>query len=149
MRHLLLALHANAAPCTISHVTAREYFSALESRISREFVGMRDQALREIWCDGFLPEPEIQISRRHRRITGKVWVGFGGSRQELWDFALLLGATPKNRQQIDWSALLPAKDLTGWLSMDFGKKLMTLRPYAAYPEIDPAKGALPAENPLP
>lgn len=106
MRHLLLALHANAAPCTISHVTAREYFSALESRISREFVGMCDQALREIWCDGFLPEPEIHISRRHRRITGKVWISFGGSRQELWDFHFSRSACRARPVHVERSAFL-------------------------------------------
>jgi len=116
-------------------VTEREYFIALEYRVCRELAGMRDKQLRAVWCDGFLPEPQIEISRRHRRVTGKVWIGFGGSHQELWDFHLLLGPIVKDRQQIDWAALLPANEVTGWLSMYFESKLMTLRPYAAYPDV--------------
>ena len=143
-----LALHAKIPLGTIPRLTEREYFIALEYRVCRELAGTRDKQLRIVWCDGFLPEPEIQISRRHSRITGKVWIGFGGSHQELWDFYLLLGAIVKDRQQIDWSALLPGKDVTGWLSMDFEKKLMTLRPYAAYPDVEPAKTAPPAARPV-
>jgi len=119
-------------------VTEREYFIALEYRVCRELAGMRDITLRGVWCDGLLPDPQIEISRRHRRIAGKVWIGFGGSHQELWDFHLLLGGMVKDPQQIDWAALLPANKVTGWLSMDFEKKLMTLRPYAIYPDILPS-----------
>ena len=109
---------------------------------------MRDKHLRIVWCDGFLADPQIEISRRHRRITSKIWIGFGDSRQELWDFHLLLGAMVKDRQPIDWAALLPPDEVTGWLSMDFEKKLITLRTYAAYPDVEPVKGA-PAGDPLP
>jgi len=133
-------LHVEAAAHTISHVTESEYFIALEYRVCRELAGMRDKQLRTVWCDGFLSEPQIEISRRHRRITGKVWIGFGGSHQELWDFHLLLGAIMKDPQQIDWSALLPPNDVTGWLSMYFESKLMTLRPCAAYPDIERSMG---------
>lgn len=125
--------------CTIFRVTKQEYFDALESRVCGELAGMRDITLRGVWCDGFLPDPEVQISRRHRRIAGKVWIGFGGSRQELWGFHLLLGGMVKDPQQIDWPALLPPDEVTGWLSMYFESKLMTLRPYAAYPDLEPTK----------
>jgi hypothetical protein len=134
-------LQVSVASYTIPSVTEPEYFSALELRVCGELAGMRDKALQEIWCDGFLAEPQIEISRRHRRVTGKVWIGFGGSHQALWDFHLLLGAIVKDPQQIDWSALLPANEVTGWLSMYFESKLLVLRPYAAYPDIAPAKGS--------
>lgn len=149
MRDPRLALHAKVALRTIPRVTKQEYFDALESRVCGELAGMRDITLHIVWCDGFLAEPQIEISRRHRRVTGKVWIGFGGSHQELWDFHLLLGPMVKDPQQIDWAALLPADEVTGWLSMYFESKLMTLRPYAAYPDGEPAKGAPPAGHPLP
>ena len=138
MRHSIAALHVKAVTCTIFHVTEREYFIALEYRVCRELAGMRDENLRIIWCDGFLPDPQIEISRRHRRVTGKFWIGFGGSHHELWDFHLLLGPIVKDRQQIDWAALLPPDEVTGWLSMYFESKLLVVRPYAIYPEILPS-----------
>ena len=138
MPHSCLRCTRMPRPAQSPCVTDREYFIALEYRVCRELAGMRDKQLRTVWCDGLLPDPQIEISRRHRRVTGKVWIGFGGSHQELWDFHLLLGPIVKDRQQIDWSALLPPDEVTGWLSMDFEKKLMTLRPYAIYPDILPS-----------
>ena len=115
-------------------MTEKDYFAALEYRICREMLGMRDVRLTYMWCDGILPEQAIP-SDRPRRITGRVW--FGSSGQECWDFVLMLGRSPVAREKIDWAKLMPPNDVTGWLSLDFKKRVMKIDPRAAYADKQP------------
>ncbi len=111
---------------------------------------MDDCALRHWWCDGFIPHC---IDPERRCVIGNVWM-VDGQKQQQWEFSLMLGENwrnedvaphhpnplvtlayaPLEQADIDWAALLPAQNLTGWLSMDFKHKHLTL---------DPARGEVP------
>jgi hypothetical protein len=118
-------------------VTESEYFGRLEMRICRELQGMREKELREIWCDGFIPEEFSAIGNRSR-ITGRVWTAFGRKSQECWGFVLNLGLQALDRDEVDWDALMPGENSTGWLSLDFKTKFVKISPLAAYPDRVPA-----------
>ncbi len=110
-------------------LTEREYFGHLEMRVSRELAGMRQRELRELWCDGFIPD-DFNVVGNRCRITGSVWVAFGQARQESWKFVLNLGGT-RSRDEINWATMLPAEDVTGWLALDFNTKFMKVNPLGA------------------
>lgn len=105
-------------------------------RISRELAGMRQRDLQWWWCDGFIPDA-LEVVGERCRITGKVWMALGQERQELWEFVVYLGPA-RPREQIDWAVLLPPEDVTGWLSLDFETKSMTVNPFVAHPDGEPA-----------
>jgi hypothetical protein len=111
-------------------VDGTEYWRHLEFRICRELAGMREKNLRAWWCDGFIPE---LLDATRGCFTGRVWMAHG-KHQEAWHFTLVLGPHLRACEQIDWGALVVAEDLTGWLSIDPGRKTMTINPQAAYPE---------------
>ncbi|HEY0008680.1 MAG TPA: hypothetical protein VGB55_08155 [Tepidisphaeraceae bacterium] len=48
-------------------------------------------------------------------------------RPESWQFIVYLGGA-RQREKTDWPAMLPAEDVTGWLSLDFGTKFMKVNP---------------------
>ena len=104
-------------------------------RVSGELAGMRQRELRSLWCDGFIPDV-FEVVGQRCRISGEVWMAFDQERQELWDFVVYLGPA-RPREQIDWAALLPAEDLTGWLSLDFETKFMKVDPFVAHPDGEP------------
>ena len=116
-------------------MTEKEYFNRLEFRICREFGGMRETHLRATWCDGFIPEV-ITFLGNHTRITGRVWLVFG-KKEECWDFSLLIGGNAANRNEIAWESALPDEDVTGWLSLDFDKRFMRIKPASGYPDPEP------------
>jgi hypothetical protein len=58
-------------------------------------------------------------------------VAFGQEGQERWQFVLYLGPA-RPREEIDWAAMLPAEDVTGWLKLDFKTKFMKVNPLGAY-----------------
>jgi hypothetical protein len=101
-------------------------------RVTRELAGMRDRELRSWWCDGFIPEA-FEVVGERCRITGKVWMASGPRSQEIWSFAVYLGPA-RSRDGIDWPTVLPADDMTGWLSLDFETKLMKVNPFAWHPD---------------
>jgi hypothetical protein len=116
-------------------VTETEYFGHLEMRVSRELEGMRQPELRSCWCDGFLPEKFV-VTRSGSHVAGQVWMdpGKGKGVQSLWNFVLLLGPRPMERDKVQWVELLPADDATGWLFLDFDRRFMKIKLSAAYPD---------------
>jgi hypothetical protein len=113
-------------------VTEAEYFGHLEMRVSRELAGMRQPELRGWWCDGFLPEKFV-VTRSGSHAAGRVWMD-SGKGQALWNFVLLLGPRPVERDEVRWSELLPAEDATGWLFLDFDRRFMKIKLSAAHPD---------------
>jgi hypothetical protein len=115
-------------------VTEKEFWTALEFRICGELAGVLDNSVRFWWCDGFIPEP----TPRGREIHGDVWM-CDGPRQFKWRFKLKLprGFDPTSQ---DWSPLLPAQDVTGWLSMDKEYERIAVDPANARPDGQPATG---------
>jgi hypothetical protein len=114
-------------------VTETEYFDLLEGRVSSELARMRQRELRSWWCDGFLPEKFV-VTRSGSHVAGRVWMDPGDGDQALWSFVLLLGPRPVDRDEVQWAELLPAADATGWLSLDFERQFMKIKPSAAYPD---------------
>jgi len=93
----------------------KKFWLDLEWRVCRELAGMRDNRLRSLWCDGFSPESYL-LNGVNPRITGKVWMAGGPDSQ--WDFTLVLRQPVASRDTVQWSTLLPAEDVTYWLSVD-------------------------------
>jgi hypothetical protein len=117
-------------------LTERDYFGHLEMRVSRELAGMRQRELQSLWCDGFIAEA-FEVVGERCRMTGQVWMAFGQERQELWKFIVYLGPA-RSREEIDWTAMLPGEDVTGWLSLDFQTKFMKVNPFVAHLDGEPA-----------
>ena len=108
------------------------FWPALEYRVCREMAGVEECASLSMWCDGFVPYLE-DIEVHTNRIEGRVWIGFG-RRQESWTFELLLSDPIARREQIRWADLLPAEDVTRWLSVDHGRKHLVVAPGDAAPD---------------
>ena len=53
-------------------------------------------------------------------------------RQERWEFTLIIDPEAHEREAIDWLALLPADELTGWLSPDLYAKTIAIEPLNGY-----------------
>lgn len=109
-----------------------EFWNRLEHRITREFAGFHDRQLRAIWCDGLIAD-EYDLHGARPHIRGRAWCGHSG--QQRWTFTLMLDRPVDNRNVIDWSTLLPADDVTGWLIPEPQQKTMTIDPSSAY--LDP------------
>jgi hypothetical protein len=115
-------------------VTETEYFGNLEFRISRELAGMSDPKMRRAWCDGFMPDRKFVATDKGCHIAGQVWMTDSVGSQSLWNFVVLLGPVVVPREEVEWSQVLPAENMTGWLSMDFENKFMKIKPRGAYPD---------------
>jgi hypothetical protein len=114
-------------------VDEKRYWGSLEYRLCREFAGLPDRRYRYFWCDGFIPGQFILDDARPR-ITGKAWICNGPAQAE-WDFALLLPGPVGSRDEIDWAALLPAEDVTRWMSFDEGRAYIEIEPAVAVPDL--------------
>ena len=51
---------------------------------------------------------------------------------------VLLGPSAKSRDEVKWAELIPAEDVTGWLSLDFENKFLKIKAYAGIPDRNPA-----------
>ena len=111
--------------------TEAEFWSALEYRITSELWGFEDKLLRSLWCDGLVPE-EYDLRANKPCIRGTAYCGQSG--QDRWRFMLLLGERTAGERapQIDWSALLPGEDLTGWLSVHARERILVVDPGSAF-----------------
>jgi hypothetical protein len=109
----------------------RGFWLALEYRICREFEGFEDRGLRFMGCDGLIPE-EYDLQAPEPCIRGRAYCGPSG--QEKWQFTLMIGTSVDSPEQIDWRALLPADDVTGWLSPHPRDRTLVLDPHGAYPD---------------
>ncbi|GAA2117331.1 hypothetical protein [Actinomadura alba] len=112
-------------------MSGADYWVSLEFRVCRELAGFEDNKLRFLWCDGFIPE-EADLQATKPCIRGRAWIGqVKRSPQEQWAFTLFVGQA-RSEDEIDWSALLPGDDMTGWLTPDLRAKTLTLDPLSAY-----------------
>jgi hypothetical protein len=110
-----------------------DYWASLEYRVCREFAGMPERRLQYLWCDGFIPS-EYRLDDPQPRITGRAWI-CNGPKQAEWEFALLLPRPFRSRQEIDWASLLPAENVTRWLSLDERTRRIEMEPAAAVPDL--------------
>jgi hypothetical protein len=106
-------------------VNEEDFWTRLEFRICAEFRGFDDPELRRNWCDGLIADDE-ELLLPKPCIRGRAWCGPTG--QDNWTFTLILDSHTRSREDIDWAALLPSDQLTGWLSPDLKLKTMTIDP---------------------
>jgi hypothetical protein len=111
----------------------RDFWLALEFRVSDEFAGMPQNHLRSHWCDGFSPL-EYHLDWPSPRISGRVWI-VDGQKQEEWDFTLFLNHPVSSSSELDWASLLPPDNLTKWLGVDLDRKRIEVEPTAAVPDL--------------
>ena len=116
----------------VTEIDESTYWVHLEYRVCRELAGLSDKKLRALWCDGLIPE-QFHLEDDHASVTGGAWIG-QGSGQERWTFVLVIGGNIHRREDIKWPALLPAPDVTGWLSIDTARNTLTIDPSSAYPD---------------
>jgi hypothetical protein len=94
---------------------------------------LAERRYRYFWCDGFIPNQYL-LDGPKPRITGRVWIGNGGSLSE-WGFDLLLRHPPARVEDIDWAGLLPPSGVTCWMWFDEKKRLLEIDPAAARPDL--------------
>ncbi len=105
-----------------------DYWLHLAYRLCDEMRGIEECRRAGLWCDGILPD---LAQADPTRIHGEAWI-FGGRNQEtLWRFTLVLPQRTPPDAPIAWAELLPAEDVTGWLSLDFEAKRIGIDPAAA------------------
>ena len=102
-----------------------EFWGRLEYRLEPEFAVTGEGRFDDYWCDGISPE-EYFITGRRPRILGEAWVCKGQEEMSQWKFELFLPHRVNSRDQIDWDALLPPDDSTGWLSVDEERHLIRI-----------------------
>ena len=114
-------------------VNEEEFWGRLEYRVSREMSGNKDCQRLGLWCDGFVPEQYV-LDSSPCYIAGQAWIGLGpGTHQEKWQFKLILRSSPASREGISWSELLPADEVTRWLTVDPEEKRFEIEPGASVP----------------
>jgi hypothetical protein len=104
----------------------RDFWVALEFRVSGEFAEMADRSLRAFWCDGFIPTTYM-IEDAVQRISGRAWI-CRGQKQEAWAFTLFFPSPVASRDAVDWSTLLPADNATKWLEPDTERHTLNMYP---------------------
>lgn len=109
----------------------QDFWARLAFRITAEFRGYADAQLRRNWCDGLIAE-EYDLGGPKPSVSGRAWCGAGG--QERWRFTLVLAPGVEAPEQIDWLALLPGDQSTGWLSPDPEARTLTIDPSSGVPE---------------
>jgi len=109
------------------------FWLALEYRLCHEFQGLPERNRRYWWCDGFIPE-QYQVDSSEPKITGHVWIVDDQKPQACWQFTLFLDKPYASREEIDWSSLLPARDVTCWMAIDEAGKVIQIEPSAAVPD---------------
>jgi hypothetical protein len=109
------------------------FWGSLEFRLCREFAGMPERRFRYLWCDGFAPSEYI-LDGPSPRITGRCWI-CNGPRQAEWEFTLFLNQPVGSCEEIDWTSLLPAENVTRWMPLDEGRRYIEVEPAVAVPDL--------------
>ena len=114
-------------------MNGQQFWGHLEYRLCREFAGMPERRYRSFWCDGLIPSDYI-LDGPSPQITGRCWI-CNGPEQAEWTFALLLPKQFGSREEMDWELLLPAEDVTRWMSFDERKQSLEIEPAVAVPDL--------------
>jgi hypothetical protein len=120
-------------PKGAARVTEAEYWKELEFRLCVEFAGLPERRFRYWWCDGLLAQ-QYRLDENPPRITGVAWLGDNAAGTR-WEFALLLPERAAAIESIDWASLLPAENMTCWMSFDEERKYLEIEPAAAKPDL--------------
>ena len=69
----------------------------------------------------------IDLESHPQRVSGRTWIGYGDA-QAPWTFDLLIPRRVRHRGEVRWAELLPAEDVTRWLSLDLEREHMVISP---------------------
>lgn len=108
------------------------YWNQLQARVCRELDGLEEYHRRGLWCHGFVAK-EYAVDSSPAQIVGQVWIGVGPREHESWGFTLVLKQKAADRASVPWQELLPADDVTGWMTVDLGGRRMAVDPGSAVP----------------
>ena len=111
----------------------KSFWVSLEFRLCHEFAGLLERRYQYFWCDGFIPS-EYQLGGPSPRIKGRCWISNGRDQAE-WDFALLLPRAFGSRDEIDWEAILPPKDVSRWMAFDEGRRYIEIEAAVPAPDL--------------
>jgi hypothetical protein len=114
-------------------MTEAEFWVELEFRLCKEFAGLAERRYRYFWCDGLIAE-NYELDTTTPRIVGRAWIG-NGSDQHQWRFTLHLRQPAPTLQDVDWGSLLPADNVTCWMSFDESERSLEIDPGAAKPDL--------------
>ena len=114
-------------------VDEKTFWICLEYRLCGEFAGLSDRRYRSFWCDGFEPI-NFLLDGASPRIIGRCWI-CKGNRQSKWKFSLLLPEPCDSRDNINWKSLLPAVNMTRWMSFDEDRQYIEIEPAVAIPDL--------------
>ena len=107
-------------------MTERQFWTALEFRVSREVECFRDNRLRFLVCDGLIPD-DVQPS--NDRIVGRAFISEDDGRTfPSYRFRLWLSPGVHGSSGINWDALLPTESSHDWLTIDRDQKFVEMRP---------------------
>ncbi|MEV4312149.1 hypothetical protein [Actinocrispum sp. NPDC049592] len=100
--------------------------------MGEELFKSEDARRHGMWCDGFVPEV-YDLDSPLPCVRGRAWIGYGPSKQDPYEFTLILPRGLRSKDDIDWAALMPADDMTGWLTYSREWKTLVIYPAAAVP----------------
>ena len=107
-------------------MTERDFWTTLEFRVSREIQRPRDNRLRFLFCDGFIPD-DVQPS--DDAIVGRAFISEDDGRSfPDYRFRLWLSASVRGSSGVNWDALLPPESSHDWLTIDRDQKYIEMRP---------------------
>jgi hypothetical protein len=121
-----------------------EFWLGLEYRVCAELAGMTDSRFRSLWCDGFLSLGIVNHDREGAWVEGTAWIMGGaaysaprrrrGGGEGPYRFRLRVGEPGARMPTADWSILLPADGMTGWLFIDPANRYLQINPAVAVPD---------------
>ncbi len=107
-------------------MTESDYWLLLEYRLSREFPRLGMNELRFLWCDR-LRADHVSSDGGSDWISGTALISEDDGRSFVdYRFRLRLGRSPVQRSGINWEAMLPGEETSGWLSVDGGQKMIEM-----------------------
>lgn len=110
-------------------MTEAEFWADLEYRLSRALSQLRDNHLRFLWCDGFIPD---DVQPNDRFLVGRALMSEDSGRSfEHYRFRLEVNPAAREPHGMNWSAVLPEDLCHGrWFVIDRDRKHLELQPVA-------------------
>lgn len=110
-----------------------EFWKSLELRICQDLAAMKAEKWRIYSCDGLIPQ-YYAVNDVRPRIEGDAWI-WRDQYESLWRFTLLLPNPAPSPEEVDWSKLLPAENVTKWFSIDEREMRLEIEPAVAVPDL--------------
>lgn len=110
-------------------MTETEFWDQLESRVTRELSDLDSPQLNRLWCDGFTATI-YRLDAEQPFISGRTLI-CKGSKQESWEFILLLPESFSSIETIRWDSILPPQEMSRWVTLDLRNRTVRIDPSSA------------------